>query len=180
MLKKRGQIEVFCEVISNELFEIKMHLCNERYFEGGVSLGALLSSVMNRQLQEEIERSKNEEVQGEECDEECEESSEEEDEDEDEDEQVNYYADYLREKNSRIETEKSLEELVKKNKELKEANDSIKATKKAIFDLQDILMRLLKFKKIADEEVNNVLSILRNTGVEKGDIEVICKGRINK
>jgi hypothetical protein len=39
-------------------------------------------------------------------------------------------------------------------------------------------MRLLKFKKIASEEVTNVTNILRNCGVSKGDIDVICKGQI--
>ena len=78
-MEEMGQIEAFCDVMANELFEIKMHICNERYFEGGVGLGGLLSSVINRQMQEKHERSKNEEVQDEEVDEECEESEEEED-----------------------------------------------------------------------------------------------------
>ena len=84
-MEEMGQIEAFCELIVNEIFEIKMHICNERYFEGGVGLGGLLNSVINRQMQEKHVRKKNKEVQDffsshdEECDEECEESEEEKD-----------------------------------------------------------------------------------------------------
>lgn len=58
-------------------------------------------------------------------------------------------------------------------------NGSIKATKRAIFDLQDLLMRLIKFKKIRRNEIPGILNILRNTGVEQGDIDVICNAKIH-
>lgn len=69
-LEEKGPIEAFCEIIANELLEITTHICNERYFQGAISLGSLLSSVLNRQAQEEIERFKNKEVKDEDDEEE--------------------------------------------------------------------------------------------------------------
>lgn len=37
-------------MITNELHEVKMHLCNDRAFEGGFALGSLYSNVANRLL----------------------------------------------------------------------------------------------------------------------------------
>lgn len=78
-MEKMTKIEALCETVAMELVEIKMHICNGRLFEGGVGLGGLISSVVDRQFKEQEARKKNEEVQDEECDEECEEGSEEED-----------------------------------------------------------------------------------------------------
>lgn len=136
-------------------------------FSAGFELGALLTRVVNSINQDEREED-DEEVQEEECDEECEESSEEE----------ISFLEFQREKTARILAEDGLAAANEKIKKLEETNETIKETKRAIFELQDILMRLIKFKKIAKEEIENVTSILRNTGVEKGDIEVICKGLI--
>ena len=111
----------------------------------------------------------NEQVQEEEIDEEYEESSEEEDSSED-----SYYEYYLREEKLKREAGEKIEELVKKNNKLEKETESIKATKRAIFDLQDLIMRLLKFKKIEEIEIPHVLNILRNTGVEECDIKVLC------
>mgnify|MGYP000992933182 CR=1 FL=1 len=171
-MEKMTEIEALCEHIVLELIEVKMHLCNGRDFEGGVGLGGLINSLLFRKDQEE-EKRKNAKVQEEEGDEECEEGSEEEDSSED-----SYFLECQREKAARIETEHALLESEKKVKKLEETNGSINETKRCIFELHDILMRLLKFKKIAKEEIENVISILRNTGVDKSDIEVICKGKI--
>lgn len=149
-------------------------------FSAGFELGALLTRVVNSINQDEREED-DEEVQDEECDEECEESSEEEDESvrhESEDKEQSYYLQFLREQKNRIETEKSFQELLIKNKKLEETNQSINETKRCIFELQDLLMRLVKFKKVSKQEVDNVLNILRNTGVDKSDINIICKGLI--
>jgi hypothetical protein len=136
-------------------------------FSAGFELGALLNRVVNSVNQDEREED-DEEVQEEECDEECEESSEEE----------ISFLEFQREKTARILAEDGLAAANGKIKKLEETNETIKETKRAIFELQDILMRLLKFKKIASEEVTNVINILRNCGVSKGDIDVICKGQI--
>ena len=166
--------EAMLECIHNELYEIKCHLCNERYFEGGVGLGGLLNLVANAQYQEQEKRKRgeNEEVQEEECDEECEESSEEEDGGESEEKCC--YSDYLNLKRDLQIHEQAIDELTKKNKKLQKEADSIKATKRAIFDLHDLIMRLIKFKKIDKIELPNVLNILRNTGVEECDIKILC------
>lgn len=171
-MEERSEIKALCELIANELFEIKMHICNERYFEGGVGLGGLISSVLNRQFEEEKHRRKNEEVQKEESNEECEESSEEED--DDDDSQDSFYSDYLTERDARQKAEKKLEEVTKFYKDLEKKTETFEGTKRAIFELQDIIMRLIKFKKIDQSEVPHVINILRNTGVEQGDIKVLC------
>lgn len=168
-IEERSSIEAICELIVNELFEIKMHICNERYFEGGVGLGGLMNSVMNRQLQEADHRRKNEKVQDEECDEEYEEGSEEEDSN-----QASFYTEYLHEKHLRESAEKNINDFMSKLKKYQDSDDSIKDTKRAIFDLQDLIMRLIKFKKIEETEIENVINILMNTGVEKCDLNVLC------
>lgn len=171
-MEKMTEMEALCEFIVLELIEIKTHLCNRREFEGGVGLGGLINSLLYRKDQEE-EKRKDAKVQEEEGDEECEEGSEEEDSSED-----SYLLEYQREKAARIETENALLESEKKAKKLEETNKSINETKRCIFELQDLLMRLVKFRKINLEEVENVLNILRNTGVDKSDINVICKGLV--
>lgn len=171
-MEERSAIEALCEIIVNELFEIKMHICNERYFEGGVGLGGLISSVVNRQLQEADHRRKNEKVQEEKSNKECEESSEEEG--DDDDSQDSFYSDYLTERDLRHKAEKKLEEVKTFYKDLENKTATFEGTKKAIFELQDIIMRLLKFKKIEKSEVPHVINILKNTGVEQGDIKVLC------
>ena len=109
-----------------------------------------------------------EEVQGEEFEEECE---EEEDDDSSED---SFYSDYLTEKSLREKAEKKLEEVTKFYKDLEKKTETFEATRKAIFELQDLVMRLIKFKKIDAMEWPHVINILRNTGVEQGDIKVLC------
>lgn len=136
-------------------------------FSAGFELGALLTRVVNSINQDEREED-DEEVQEEECDEECEESSEEE----------ISFLEFQREKTARILAEDGLAAANEKIKKLEETNETIKATKHAIFELQDLVMRLIKFKKLDKKEIPNVLNVLRNTGVEKGDIDVICKGEI--
>ena len=157
-----------------DLSKIHDFLVKQDTFSAGFELGALLNTVVNY-INEDEREAKDAEVQEEEGDEECEEGSEEEDSSED-----SYLLEYQREKACRIETENSLLEAAKKIKKLEETNQSINETKRCILELQDLLMRLVKFRKINLEEVENVLNILRNTGVDKSDIEVICKGRIVK
>ena len=84
------------------------------------------------------------------------------------------YSDYLREKNNRIETEKSLAEAISNLHKIQEKYNEIKDTKNAIFNLQDLIMRLIKFKKIDKREIEVILNILRNTGVEECDIKILC------
>lgn len=173
-MEKMTEKEALFECIYNELYEIKCHLCNERYFEGGVGLGGLLSLVANGQYQEQEKRKKeaHEKVQKEECDEECEESSEEED--GGESEEVCCYSDYLDLQREVRACENKIEDLTKRNEKLEKENETIKATKRAIFDLHDLIMRLIKFKKIDKIEVPSVLNILRNTGVQECDIKILC------
>lgn len=144
-------------------------------FSAGFELGALLNRVVNSINQDEREEEdEDEEVQEEECDEECEESSKEE-------ESCEYYEKY-REANFKIaELTKlnfELEIQIGKLKECEKTAGTINETKRCIFELQDLLMRLLKFGKINKGEVEHVINILRNTGVDKSDISVICKGLI--
>ena len=137
-------------------------------FSAGFELGALLTRVVNSINQDEREEDDDEEVQEEECDEECEESSEEE----------ISFLEFQREKTARILAEDGLAAANEKIKKLEQTNESIKETKRAIFELQDLVMNLIKFKKIDAKELPHIFNILRNTGVEKGDIDVICKGQI--
>ena len=173
-MEKMTEKEAMLECIHNELYEIKCHLCNERYFEGGVGLGGLMNLVLNAQYveQEKRKRGENEEVQEKECDEECEESSEEEDGGESEEKCC--YSDYLDIQRSLRISEERVDELMKKIAKLEKENGAIKSTKRAIFDLQDLVMRLIKFKKIDSMEWPHVINILRNTGVEECDIKILC------
>lgn len=93
---------------------------------------------------------------------------------EEESSEENYFTKWCDEKVSREDAELILEEEKKKNKILEKSNDSIKLTRRSIFDLQDLVMRLIKFKKIDAMEWPHVISILRNTGVEDVDIKVMC------
>jgi hypothetical protein len=155
-----------------DLSKIHDFLIKQETFSAGFELGALLNTVVNH-INDDEREAKDAKVQEEEGDEECEEGSEEEDSSED-----SYLLEYQREKAARIETENALLESEKRAKKLEETNKSINETKRCIFELQDLLMRLVKFRKINLEEVENVLNILRNTGVDKSDINVICKGLV--
>ena len=152
--------------IVTDISKIHDHLVKEDKFSAGFELGALLNRIVNHINDDERE---DEEVQEEESDEEREESSEEEDSN-----QASYFTEYLEEKRMREMAEKSISDFMDKLKKMESDNDSIKATKRAIFDLQDLLMRLIKFDKINEVEVPYVLNTLINTGVAKGDIDVIC------
>ena len=44
-LKEYPEECIFLVDVLNELHEIKMHLCNERFLEGGVGLGILISKI---------------------------------------------------------------------------------------------------------------------------------------
>lgn len=60
--EEKSEIETFSELIFNELMEMKIHICNERYFEGGFVLGRLLCAVTYRQMEEiELRDKKNKE-----------------------------------------------------------------------------------------------------------------------
>ena len=142
-------------VLLDGLYEIKNHICNQRYFEAGFGLGSLINEVGHQTDEYEQE-------------------DEEEDVDEEENSEENYYLKYLEQKEMRELLEKQIEEFSKNKKELEKTNATIESTRKSIFDLQDLLMRLLKFKKIHTSEIDNVLNILRNTGVEDCDIKVLC------
>ena len=166
------QSNKFLLKIVMDLSKIHDFLVKQDTFSAGFELGALLNTVVNY-INEDEREAKNAEVQEEEGDEECEEGSEEEDSYED-----SYFLQYTAEKELRIETENKLEDLKEKTKKIEETNKSINETKRCIIELHDILMRLLKFKKISKEEVDNVVNILRNTGVDKSDIDVICMGKI--
>ncbi len=157
-LEERGQIESFCEVIANELFEIKMHIFNERYFEGGVGLGGLLSSVVNRQMQEAHERSKNEEVQDKEVDEECEESEEEEVKD-----------DY---EELRRDIEESAHGKMKLISECSEKDSQLKSWRILLMDFQDLFIKLLAHKKINKFDIHEVIQLLKRSGIHDSDLKV--------
>jgi hypothetical protein len=167
-MEKMTELEALCESVVLELIEIKMHLCNQRYFEGGVGLGGLISSLLNRQYKEQEERKKDKESQDENCCENCEEN----------DSQESYYLQYLREKKMREDFEKNAKELSERIKKYDAGISSLQATYNAIFLLQDLLMRLMKFKRIDIVEWPTVINTLTNTGVEQVDIDVICKGQI--
>lgn len=163
-MEERGQIEAFCDIIANELFEIKMHICNERYFEGGVGLGALLSSVINRQMQEAHERSKNEEVQEEESNEECEESEEEEvEEDYDESRLV---------QELRRDIEESAHGKMKLISECSEKDSQLKSLRILVMDLQDLFIQLLSHKRINKLDVPEVIKLLKRSGIDDSDLKV--------
>ena len=163
-MEERGEIEAFCEIISNELFEIKMHICNERYFEGGVGLGGLLSSVVNRQMQEEHARKKNEEVQDEEIDEECEESEEEEVEDD--------YEESRLVQELRRDIEESAHGKMKLISECSEKDSQLKSLRILLMDLQDLFIQLLAHKRINKLDIPEVIKLLKRSGVDDSDLRV--------
>jgi hypothetical protein len=80
-MEKMSKRAAFLTYVVNELHEVKCHICNERYFEGGVGLGGVMNFI-SYELGESLKEIEDEEVQEEEFDEECEEGSEEEEEDE--------------------------------------------------------------------------------------------------
>ncbi len=77
-MEKMTEMETLCDYIVLELIKIKMHICNDRDFEGGMGLGGLINSLLYRKDTAEAKR-KNEKVQEEDCEEECEDGEEEED-----------------------------------------------------------------------------------------------------
>lgn len=170
-MEERGEIEAFCEIIANELFEIKMHICNERYFEGGVGLGSLLSSAINRQMQEEHARKKNEEVQEEKCHEECKESSEEED-----DPEESYYLQFLKQSRIVEELQKDIDESahgkMKLISECSEKDSQLKSLRILLMDLQDLFIQLLAHKRINKLDIPEVIKLLKRSGVDDSDLRV--------
>jgi hypothetical protein len=44
-MKEMTKLEALCDRVIMELFEVKMHICNERHFEGGIGLGILINSL---------------------------------------------------------------------------------------------------------------------------------------
>lgn len=59
-MEEMTEIEAICERLYVALYEIKMHICHGRFFEGGVGLGELMQAIDNRQVQEMEKRKKNE------------------------------------------------------------------------------------------------------------------------
>jgi hypothetical protein len=159
--------------IVTDLGKIHDHMVKEDKFSAGFELGALINRIVNYINDETRKEDEDEEVQEEECDEECEQGPEEEGGSED-----SYFLEFQREKTARILPEERLEEANQKIMKLEGTANTLCHTKRCIFELQDLLMRLIKYRKINLEEVENVINILRNTGIEKGDIDVICKGII--
>lgn len=170
-MEERSDIEAFCEVIVNELFEIKMHLCNERYFEGGVGLGCLMSSAMNRQMQEECHRRKNEKVQEKECDEECEEGSEEEDDDSDEEVADDAYESRIIQE-LRRDIEESAHGKMKLIAENSEKDSQLKGLRVLLMDLQDLFIQLLAHKRINKLDIPEVIKLLKRSGIDNSDLRI--------
>ncbi len=168
-MKQRNK---FLLKIVMDVSKIHDFLVKQDTFSAGFELGALLTTIVNY-INEDEREAKDAEVQEEEGDEECEEGPEEEGGSED-----SYFLEFQREKTARILTEERLEEANQKIMKLEGTANTLCHTKRCIFELQDLLMRLIKYRKINLEEVENVINILRNTGIEKGDIDVICKGII--
>src|SRR5690606_36155144 len=143
-----------------DLTLISNYITQHDLYNSGYHLGRLQGDLVFLMEMIEVEEKKAnqlkgdiaEEIQDEECDEEREEGSEEED-----DSQESYYIQIIREKDLRIDAEKKVAQLFDKNKELEKANASIKATRSAIFDLQDLLLSLLRLKKISSDEIENVV-----------------------
>jgi predicted RNase H-like nuclease (RuvC/YqgF family) len=172
-MEKMTEMEAFCDIIAKELFEIKMHICNERYFDGGVGLGALLSSVINRQMQEAEERSKNKEVQDEECDEECEESEEEEEVEDDYDESRLV-------QELRREIEESAHGKMKLISECSEKDSQLKSLKILVMDLQDLFIQLLSHKRINKLDIPEVIKLLKRSGIHDSDLKVRAGQNLQK
>lgn len=147
--------------IVTDLGKIHDHMVKEDKFSAGFELGALINRIVNYINDKTRKEDEDEEVQEEEC------GSED-----------SYFLEFQREKTARILTEERLEEANQKIMKLEGTANTLCHTKRCIFELQDLLMRLIKYRKINLEEVENVINILRNTGIEKGDIDVICKGMI--
>lgn len=112
-LEKMTEIEGLCETIILSLFEIKNHICNERYFEGGVDLGCLITSLGERQAFEERTRRRPVDV-NENWNEDWEEKWE--DEEEDEDEEIQEYKEFKAQYETRLkENEETINFYEKKN-----------------------------------------------------------------
>jgi len=159
-MKKRSKEAALLDGIIMELHEVKCHIANERPFEAGVGLGGLMNALCHKL--EKCEE-KNEEVQGEESDEECEEGSEEED--------FDWEAahDLVEQENCNL------------RKTLKQSDEKLEefeCTKKALFELQDLIIKLIQIKKIDKTETKTVIDALKSTGISQGDIEVRCHAKI--
>lgn len=76
-MEKMSKRSAFLTHVSNELYEVKCHISNERFFEGGVGLGGIINFI-NYELGESLKEIEDEEIQDEEWEEECEDGSEEE------------------------------------------------------------------------------------------------------
>ena len=148
-----NRFDLLKKTLVNELYEIKTHLCNERYFEGGVALGYLQRLVS--EIKDTQEEDNDEQVQEEEYDEECEESSLKE---------AYFYEQQERDKEKIRELERKLRELEKNNETL--------------FPLQELLKSLVRRSKINYGEVRDVLDTLRSSGVEEQEIQFILKENI--
>lgn len=76
---------------------------------------------------------------------------------------------YLERENQAYKTENllytsKLEKIENQNKKLSHS----------LFELQDLIMRLLRFKKIDEVEVSNIVNVLRMTGIDDSDLKVIA------
>jgi hypothetical protein len=98
---------------------------------------------------------------------------EDEEEDDDDENEVDIFQEAIDLTARNVELIKEMDKL-KKELEKYEEDGCIEKTRKAIFDLQDLIIRLIKFKKIDQIEIPSILNTLRNTGVQECDIKVMC------
>jgi len=172
-MEEMNEIEALCEAVFLELTEIKMHICNERHFEGGVALGGLINSVINRQYKEQKARKENEKVQKERHDKECEESSEEEDsdsEDEDEDDEYDTDETYLI-KNLKGQLYKCNADLIELRQKDEERSEGINKLNEYLADLHDFLLDILRLETYPPLN-DDIINLLQETGVAKVDIKI--------
>lgn len=76
------------------------------------------------------------------------------------------------------ELEISLKEARDEIEKLKKKNDKqvfeCKIIQRNLYDLQDLIMNLIKFNKIDKIEVESILNVLRSIGITESDIRILC------
>lgn len=91
---------------------------------------------------------------------------------------VDYHDLYLKTLIEKRNIEFRIEDTIKKENDLNKKEENIKNIKDQIFELQDLLIRLIRLKKIDRMEWSYIFDILRNTGVDDSDIKVLALGKI--
>lgn len=93
-------------------------------------------------------------------------------------EEITYKELFMNERVKLVNIERELEKLKKINSEIEKKSDQINKTKNCIFELQDLLMSLIRHRKIELTEVEKVCYALRNSGVDESDLRVLALGKI--